>query len=108
MLVSNKRTTIALIILSLFISVSLFAGQIVTSGGSHKGIKGTPRAVPGLIDYQGRLTDVDGDAIDGTVSITFAIYDVAGEVVAPLWTETHASFEVESNKTKTLRIMVGK
>ncbi len=32
--------------------------------------------VPNLIDYQGRLTDENGDPLTGTFSITFSIYNV--------------------------------
>jgi len=60
----------ALIIISLLISALLSA-----------------QAVPNLIDYQGRITDSDGNPINGTVSITFSIYaDSTGGT--SLWSET--------------------
>lgn len=44
-------------------------------------------AAPGLISYQGRLTDSAGLPLNGNYSLTFSIYgSVAGGV--PLWTET--------------------
>jgi hypothetical protein len=47
--------------------------------------------VPGLINYQGRLTDDQGIPVNGTVSIVFTIYNAA-EV--PQWSETHPSVTV--------------
>ncbi len=46
-------------------------------------------AVPNLISYQGVLTDSSGTPVNGTVSITFSIYDVATGGTA-LWSETQA------------------
>lgn len=51
--------------------------------------------VPNLIDYQGRLTDDNGDPVTGNVSITFSIYDVETGGTA-LWTETQGSIDVEA------------
>jgi hypothetical protein len=49
--------------------------------------------IPHLINYQGRITDGAGDPIDGSHSLTFAIYaDSTGG--AELWTETHSSVVV--------------
>jgi len=49
--------------------------------------------IPHLIGYQGRLTDAAGDARQGSISITFRIYDAesAGNL---LWNETHANVSV--------------
>ena len=49
--------------------------------------------VPGLIDYQGRLTDTNDVPIHGSVSLTFAIYSQVSSGSA-LWTETHDSVNV--------------
>ena len=89
----NKKSVFALIIIIAIFSASLFAGPVVSSGNSREEIEGSSRSVPDLIDYQGRLTDSDGTAIDGAVSITFAIYDVENGGVA-LWTETQNPVEV--------------
>jgi len=49
--------------------------------------------VPGLISYQGMLTDDDGVALDTTVSMTFSIYvDSTGPNF--VWTETQPSVSV--------------
>ncbi len=51
--------------------------------------------VPQLMNYQGRLTNSSGEALDTTVSITFTIYDdsTGGN---PIWTETHSAVDVNS------------
>jgi hypothetical protein len=49
--------------------------------------------VPQLINYQGRLTDVGGNALDTTVSIVFTIYDDSTGGTAK-WTETQGSVTV--------------
>jgi hypothetical protein len=43
--------------------------------------------VPGILHFQGVLHDDLGDPLDGTYSVTFAIYDVDSGG-SPLWTET--------------------
>ena len=49
--------------------------------------------VPGLMNYQGTLTDAYDAALDTTVSMTFAIYnDSTGG--SQLWTETQSSVAV--------------
>ncbi len=49
--------------------------------------------VPGLINYQGTLTNDSGVALDTTVSITFSIYsDSVGGT--PVWTETQPAVVV--------------
>ncbi len=51
-------------------------------------------AVPGMMMYQGRLTDSAGNPIDTTVNITFRIYsDSVGGV--NLWQETHSDVVVQ-------------
>jgi len=50
-------------------------------------------AVPQTINYQGYLTDSGGTPVDGTVQMTFRIYDVATGGIA-LWTETQSSVTV--------------
>lgn len=48
---------------------------------------GATLAVPGELDYQAYLSNADGSAFDGNISITFAAYtvDVGG---VPLWSQT--------------------
>lgn len=43
--------------------------------------------VPRLINYQGRLTDIEGQPLEGSYQITFKIYDVESGG-SPLWEET--------------------
>ncbi len=50
-------------------------------------------AVPSTINYQGKLTDASGVALNGYYSMEFRIYDApTGGTL--LWTETHSSVEV--------------
>ena len=50
----------------------------------------TASAVPGVINYQGYLTDTGGNPLNGEVAITFRIWssEVAG---TELWSESHAA-----------------
>lgn len=51
-------------------------------------------AVPPTINYQGRLTDTNGDPVaDGQYGMVFTIYDDA-DAGSVLWTETHPSVQV--------------
>jgi microcystin-dependent protein len=51
-------------------------------------------AVPHLINYQGRLTDISGQPLEGTYSLTFRIYDAetAGNL---LWEEVQPAVVVQ-------------
>ena len=70
----NKRTHQTLIIV---ISIALLLAVIPIIGHT---------AIPKKINYQGYLTDPQGTAIDGTVSIVFFIYSQSSGGTA-LWTE---------------------
>ena len=50
--------------------------------------------VPPLINYQGVLTDGEGQPLNGTYAITFTIYNAATGGNR-LWTETHSAVHVE-------------
>jgi hypothetical protein len=47
---------------------------------------GVSASVPGLISYQGHLNDDGGTPVNGTVTMTFSLFDVPGGGTA-LWTE---------------------
>jgi hypothetical protein len=49
--------------------------------------------VPGLISYQGTLTDADGVALDTTVSMTFSLYSDSTATFS-VWAETQTAVEV--------------
>ncbi|KPL19198.1 MAG: hypothetical protein AMJ92_04065 [candidate division Zixibacteria bacterium SM23_81] len=68
------------------------SGIYFTQETASKGLKAE---VPGLINYQGTLTDGDGVTLDTTVSMTFSIYplSVGGTAV---WTETQPAVVVSS------------
>ena len=69
--------TIGLILITLFILVSAAQAE-----------------VPHLINYQGRLTNSNGDPLKGAHNITFRIYDAqtAGSI---LWQEAHSGIVVQ-------------
>jgi hypothetical protein len=57
--------------------------------------------VPGLISYQGTLTDEDGVALDTTISITFSIYtDSTGGSL--IWSETQPAVVVSQGMFNVL------
>jgi len=69
---------------------------------------------PQTINYQGVLLDSVGLAVDGEVEMTFAIYDQADGVVAPLWSETrmvnveHGKYSVILGKTTPITLPAAK
>ncbi|MBC8527138.1 MAG: hypothetical protein H8D22_09880, partial [Candidatus Cloacimonetes bacterium] len=79
--------TIAIIIVSLLVSASLFGGKSNNSSNYMEVTERITRSVPNLIDYQGKITDSDGVPIEGVVSIEFCIYDAEEGGIA-LWSET--------------------
>ena len=56
-------------------------------------------AVPSLINYQGVLTDQEGEPLSGTYFMTFIIYDAASGG-NQLWTEAHGSVNVNEGRLK--------
>lgn len=55
---------------------------------------GTYAAVPHLINYQGKLTNSQGQPITGAVNVTFRIYDQESGG-SPLWTETYTGLTID-------------
>ena len=54
-------------------------------------------AAPLYFNYQGRLVDkTSGEPVDGTVNMTFGIYDGDGGSANLLWQETHTGVAVDS------------
>ncbi len=68
-----------IISLTVILSIALLALTSIAKAGA-----------PGLMNYQGRLTDAGGEPLDDTLSISFTIYDdaTAGNAI---WTETQGS-----------------
>jgi len=56
---------------------------------SAQGEVGVTAIAPGAIAIQGRLTDADGNPLDGTYNLTFRLYEVA-EGGTPLCSDTNA------------------
>jgi hypothetical protein len=77
--------------------VAMPAGAINQSPASpgFGEILNSPGSVPTMINYQGYLTDPDGNPIKDTLEMTFTIYEDAVGGTA-LWTETHPSVTVNN------------
>lgn len=56
-------------------------------------LSGSAFAVPGLISYQGKLTDISGTPLEGAQNIVFRIYNAASGGT-PLWSETQNNVQV--------------
>ena len=95
-----KRRFIPFVVASLLM-VAAVAGGTVFALSSQGTTEPAPTAavtlpaaasqssVPSLMNFQGRLTDAQGQAINGNVQVTFRIYDVAtGD--SPLWEEVQS------------------
>lgn len=50
--------------------------------------------IPRTINYQGKLTDKQGYALNGEYNVTFKLYDVETGGT-PLWTEFHSNIQVQ-------------
>ena len=50
--------------------------------------------IPQIMNYQGKLTNPDGVALEGIMTVTFTIYDAETGGTA-LWTETHPAVDVD-------------
>ncbi|NUQ77012.1 MAG: collagen-like protein, partial [Polyangiaceae bacterium] len=51
---------------------------------------GAAAEVPGTITHQGRLFDSKDEPVNGTIDVTFTIYDGPDINAKALWTETHS------------------
>ncbi|HVK69242.1 MAG TPA: collagen-like protein, partial [Polyangium sp.] len=65
-----------------WLTAALLAGSVSATAMS------TSAAVPVTITNQGRLFDADDAPINGSLTVTFAIYDAAN-AQTPLWSEQH-------------------
>jgi hypothetical protein len=57
--------------------------------------------IPNMINYQGYLTDSDGSPIDGTVNLTFSLYDTDSGG-SPLWSDSYLVLVVNGLVNKDL------
>ncbi len=71
----------------------LFAGAVIAAQPSSPKAETDAISTPQLINYQGKLTDSDGDPLTGTYDMAFAIYNVASGGSA-LWSESQADVVV--------------
>ncbi len=52
--------------------------------------------IPTMINYQGFLTNQNGQALNGLSDITFALYSDSTGVASVVWEETHTGIDVEN------------
>ena len=71
---------------SLIVSGLMFVGQ--WSGWPVRGMELASAEIPQLVNYQGRLTENSGTAVQGPVTITFRLYDAASGG-SELWSENN-------------------
>ncbi|UCE18189.1 MAG: hypothetical protein JSV84_15220 [Gemmatimonadota bacterium] len=90
-----KRTSVLVLVVTMCLTVAMFAGSgdDTKKGVSRSGTGSSLADVPGLINYQGVLTDDGGNPLDTTVSMTFTVYDSETGGTAE-WTDTHGSVTV--------------
>jgi hypothetical protein len=74
-----------------FVAVPAGAINQATTPGGGTVLNAPP--VPLVINYQGYLTDADGNPVNDTLEMTFSIYDTA-EGGEPVWTETQPAVTV--------------
>ena len=82
------KSYLAAVLCLLFIAGAVIAAQPSAPKAETDAIS-TPR----LINYQGKLTDADGDPLTGTYDMAFAIYNVEGGGIAA-WSETQTDVVV--------------
>lgn len=74
------------------IAIMLLSSTVLISSG---------HAANRLINFQGRLTDQQGNPLDGTYDIVFSIYASATDT-KPLWTEEHEGVSVSKGLVNVL------
>jgi hypothetical protein len=99
------RSTAFMVVLSIaMLSTVALAGHDDVATVNNQMPRDSKAAVPGLINYQGTLTDSNGVALNTIVSITFSIYtDSTGGV--QVWTETQPLVEVNNG---LFNVLLGK
>jgi hypothetical protein len=68
------------------VALMLFGYQVWAAPASIS--QAAPTGIPGIIPYQGTLTDASGEPINGNVDMTFRLYAEPTDGTA-LWTEEH-------------------
>ena len=84
-MVFRIKLRLSLLLLSLLISIVA--------------LPGAAQAVPQLINYQGYLGDSNGDPVNGTVGMTFTLYDDAASGTA-LWSDIHHTVTVTDGRRR--------
>jgi hypothetical protein len=90
-----RTITIVAMLSMVILSTAALAGQDALPAANNPMSRGPKAAVPGLISYQGTLTDTNGVVLNTIVTMTFTIYtdSTAGSAV---WTEVQPLVEVNN------------
>lgn len=91
------------VLLPLALYVTVQAGGLgrTTAAPASISLASATSTVPGLLNYQGYLTDNSGAPLDGSYAIKFAIYDAPTDG-NELWSETQLGVEVNDGQLSAL------
>jgi hypothetical protein len=91
------------VLLLLAVYVTAQAGNLNHANATldNRAFASATSTVPGLLNYQGYLTDSGGNPIDGAYAIKFAIYD-APTGGTELWSETQLAVQINDGQLSAL------
>jgi hypothetical protein len=111
MFLSKLKKLAEMIGLACFALLSIYGLIAIMQGGpawaarsrapANVSLASATSTVPGLLNYQGYLTDSSGAPLDGSYAIKFAIYD-APTAGNELWSETQLGVEVNDGQLSAL------
>jgi hypothetical protein len=90
-----------LLLLAVYVTVQASNLNHANATLANRAFASATRTVPGLLNYQGYLTDSGGAPLDGAYAIKFAIYD-ALTGGAELWSETQLAVQINDGQLSAL------
>jgi hypothetical protein len=90
-----------LLLLALYVTVQAGGLGDASAAPANLNFASATSTVPGLLNYQGYLTDSGGAPLDGAYAIKFAIYD-ALTGGAELWSETQLAVQINDGQLSAL------
>jgi hypothetical protein len=101
-LINLFRKNLANIFTILIVALMLISYRVWAAPGSFM----SASFAPGVIPYQGNLTDPIGQPINGNVNMNFKIYNVDSGG-SPLWTEAHTSANAVPVSNGVFNVLLG-